>query len=251
MTQDFPSRLSQLLDEAEAGVSPAPPGGEAGGRVSASVSSPTDTPEREPVAAPAGSPGEGGSGTLAGAPLGTGGAGGLMNALLAHPELIRTIPTLIQTLGPLMYREKETASGISGSGQVSASADGIRTGASAPGGSDTDTAKGHAEAASAGTGTTGTVPSGARPLAAHPGRHDRHTPLLRALKPYLSGERRQAVDTVISLCQVWDSLQDAGINLTPLVSAMASAVGTTQTSGMERTPSAATGTGPDVGKGGM
>lgn len=42
---------------------------------------------------------------------------------------------------------------------------------------------------------------------------NRHTPLLRALKPYLAPERRQAAETVLNLLEVWDTLSDMGFSL--------------------------------------
>lgn len=46
---------------------------------------------------------------------------------------------------------------------------------------------------------------------------DRHTALLCALKPYLSSERRQAAEQLISLCRVWGTLQGMGISLPALL----------------------------------
>ena len=42
---------------------------------------------------------------------------------------------------------------------------------------------------------------------------DRHTALLCALKPYLRHERREAVDTLLQLCRVWDVLSKSGISM--------------------------------------
>lgn len=46
---------------------------------------------------------------------------------------------------------------------------------------------------------------------------DRHTALLCAIKPYLSPNRREAAETVIRLCKVWDALEKSGISLTGLL----------------------------------
>ena len=47
---------------------------------------------------------------------------------------------------------------------------------------------------------------------------DRHTALLKALKPYLAPQRRSAVDTLLTLSGLWDSLSGFGIGLpTPAV----------------------------------
>lgn len=47
---------------------------------------------------------------------------------------------------------------------------------------------------------------------AHP-PSDRHTALLRALKPYLSPARRSAVDSLLTLAGVWDALSGMGLRL--------------------------------------
>lgn len=56
------------------------------------------------------------------------------------------------------------------------------------------------------TGSTGAPGGAKRPP-------DRHTALLRALKPYLSPERRQATETVLELLAVWDALSGMGLTL--------------------------------------
>ena len=58
------------------------------------------------------------------------------------------------------------------------------------------------------------------PTATVPHRLDRHTALLCALKPYLSPSRREAAETVIRLCRVWDALERSGISLTGLLRRM-------------------------------
>ncbi len=59
-----------------------------------------------------------------------------------------------------------------------------------------------------------------RSAASVPHRLDRHTALLCALKPYLSPSRREAAETVIRLCRVWDALERSGISLTGLLRRM-------------------------------
>jgi hypothetical protein len=103
-----------------------------------------------------------------------------MGSLLAHPELLQALPTLVSALGPLMRS--------GGSGTASAGGPGGIAAGKAPGGE-------------------------GRPGGGFP--PDRHTPLLKALKPYLGPERRQALETMIQLCQVWDSLQHMGVSLLP------------------------------------
>jgi hypothetical protein len=58
------------------------------------------------------------------------------------------------------------------------------------------------------TGGSGNAPTSAtRPHAV-----DRHTALLCAIKPYLSPQRREAAETVIRLCRVWDALERSGLS---------------------------------------
>lgn len=61
---------------------------------------------------------------------------------------------------------------------------------------------------------------GSAPSATRPHGVDRHTALLCAVKPYLSPTRREAAETVIRLCRVWDALDRAGIPLTGLLSGL-------------------------------
>lgn len=129
---DMPSRLDRLLDEIE--------------------SHPNDSPPVPPPPSP----------PPAGAPDAAG-AAGLLNGLLAHPELLAGLPQLLGAITPLMK-------GLGGAG--------------AP----------------------GSAPGAKRPP-------DRHTALLRALKPYLSPERRQATETVLELLAVWDALSGMGLTL--------------------------------------
>lgn len=49
---------------------------------------------------------------------------------------------------------------------------------------------------------------------------DRHTALLCAIKPYLSDRRRDAAETVIRLCRVWDALEKSGVSLSGLLGGM-------------------------------
>ena len=43
------------------------------------------------------------------------------------------------------------------------------------------------------------------------------TALLCAVKPYLSPQRREAAETVIRICRIWDALERSGISLTGLL----------------------------------
>ena len=70
--------------------------------------------------------------------------------------------------------------------------------------------------ASSSAGSSG----GNRSAASVSHRLDRHTALLCALKPYLSPSRREAAETVIRLCRVWDALERSGISLTGLLRRM-------------------------------
>jgi hypothetical protein len=66
------------------------------------------------------------------------------------------------------------------------------------------------------TGGSGSAPTSAtRPHAV-----DRHTALLCAIKPYLSPQRREAAETVIRLCRVWDALERSGISLSGLLAGL-------------------------------
>lgn len=166
-----------------------------GGNSNSGDNSDRGSSQTPPQADPAASPGSGGNPTGGSAYSPAGGAtgspmNGLMGSLLSHPELLQTIPTLISTLGPMMR--------TGGSGTPGAGIDG-RTGGDAG-------------------GRTGGDPGGKPGGGAHPGggfHPDRHTPLLKAIKPYLGPERRQALEAMIQLCQVWDTLQDLGISLLP------------------------------------
>ena len=62
------------------------------------------------------------------------------------------------------------------------------------------------------SGGTGTAPAATRPHTV-----DRHTALLCAVKPYLSPQRREAAETVIRICRIWDALERSGISLTGLL----------------------------------
>ncbi len=58
------------------------------------------------------------------------------------------------------------------------------------------------------------TPGRGSPAGAGPGpsskRPDRHTALLKALKPYLSPARRSAVETLLSVAGMWDALSGVG-----------------------------------------
>lgn len=71
-----------------------------------------------------------------------------------------------------------------------------------------------------GTMTHGT---GSGQGATRPHTVDRHTALLCAVKPYLSPRRREAAETVIRLCRIWDALERSGISLTGLLGGLGGA----------------------------
>lgn len=112
--------------------------------------------------------------------------GGLPGALLANPAVLSVLPVLAENLAPLM------GAAVSGSG-------GGQNGA--PGDS-----------------------SGQGSGAVRPRFADRHTALLCAIKPYLSPARREAAETVIRLCRVWDALEKSGISLSGLLGSLGGAV---------------------------
>lgn len=68
---------------------------------------------------------------------------------------------------------------------------------------------------------TGGSGSGNAPTSAtRPHAVDRHTALLCAIKPYLSPQRREAAETVIRLCRVWDALERSGLSLSGLLAGL-------------------------------
>ena len=67
---------------------------------------------------------------------------------------------------------------------------------------------------------TGGRGSGGAPSSTRPHAVDRHTALLCAIKPYLSPQRREAAETVIRLCRVWDALERSGISLSGLLAGL-------------------------------
>ena len=69
---------------------------------------------------------------------------------------------------------------------------------------------------------------GSAPNATRPHSIDRHTALLCALKPYLSPHRRDAAETVLRLCRIWDALERSGISLTGLLGSTGNAAPRTE-----------------------
>ena len=69
---------------------------------------------------------------------------------------------------------------------------------------------------------------GSAPNATRPHSIDRHTALLCALKPYLSPHRRDAAETVLRLCRIWDALERSGISLTGLLGSTGNATPRTE-----------------------
>lgn len=123
---------------------------------------------------------------------GTSPLGGLLGGLLSNPALLSALPQLIKGLGGL-----STSSAVAASAPASPAAKV----------SDTDQKP---EAA-----PTQTLPVSV----SRAGSAQHHTALLCALKPYLGSDRRQAVEYMINLCRVWDTLQGMGISLPMLLSA--------------------------------
>lgn len=70
--------------------------------------------------------------------------------------------------------------------------------------------------------------AGSGTSATRPHTVDRHTALLCAVKPYLSPRRRDAAETVIRLCRIWDALERSGISLTGLLAGLDKAFPTGQ-----------------------
>lgn len=114
-------------------------------------------------------------------------SGNLLNGLLSNPALLSALPQLIKGLG-----------GLSHPPTIRATAE---------------------EAASAASQETEEASSASVPTAVRGHGSSGHSAaLLCALKPYLGSDRRQAVDYMISLCRVWDTLQGMGISLPLLLS---------------------------------
>lgn len=80
-------------------------------------------------------------------------------------------------------------------------------------------------------GSTGS--GGGKPREARPVAPDRHTALLCAIKPYLSPRRREAAETVIRLCRIWDALERSGISLSGLLSNLGGAAPAAQETATE------------------
>ena len=115
------------------------------------------------------------------APPATSPMGGLLSGLMSNPALLQALPQLMGSLGPLLG-----------------------------GGKTRDAADTKAVAATQDT-----------PVVKQPHVSvDRHTALLCAVKPYLSRERQQAAEYMISLCRVWSTLQGMGISLPMPTSAL-------------------------------
>lgn len=98
--------------------------------------------------------------------------GNPLGGLLANPELLAKLPSLLGALSPLMKQLGNPPPRAAGG-----------------------TAQGRA----------------------HGGVPDRHRALLRALKPYLSPERRHATETMLELLELWDALSGMGLILPGLM----------------------------------
>lgn len=115
--------------------------------------------------------------------------GSIMSGLLAHPEILTALPTLLQTLGPLLRPRPSDQTAASEGAE-----DGQTDGSAVP--------------ASALPAPRPAPPKGRRPP-------NRHVALLCALKPYLSRERSQAVDMLVQVCRLLDAVQDMGLFAPP------------------------------------
>lgn len=104
--------------------------------------------------------------------------GNPLGGLLANPELLSKLPSLLGALSPLMKQVGSPPPRAGGG-----------------------TAQGRA----------------------HGGVPDRHRALLRALKPYLSPERRHATETLLELLELWDALSGMGISLPGLMGGLQTA----------------------------
>ena len=113
--------------------------------------------------------------------------GNLLSGLISNPALLSALPQLIKG-----------GSGLSQPPTINATAE---------------------EAAPAAAQENEKASSASVPTATHGHGSSGHSAaLLCALKPYLGTDRRQAVDYMINLCRVWDTLQGMGISLPLLLS---------------------------------
>lgn len=117
----------------------------------------------------------------------TSGTPDVLSSLLSNPELLSKLPAIISTVKPIM---EILSSSLASSGATSASSS-VPTFSPSPSASPPK--------------NDGTVPTLASP--SHHRGDDRRAALLCALKPYLSSDRRQAIDYIIKLDRLGDVLK--------------------------------------------
>ncbi len=115
----------------------------------------------------------------------------ILSSLLSNPELLSKLPTIISTVKPIMEMLSSSAAGGGAASAPSSAPSSVPTFSPSPSSSPSD--GNDAVAASA----------------SHPHRRgdDRRAALLCALKPYLSSDRRQAIDYIIKLDRLGDVLK--------------------------------------------
>ena len=111
----------------------------------------------------------------------------ILSSLLSNPELLAKLPAIISTVKPIM----EMLSSSAANGGVAHAPASVPTLSSPQSSSSFD--------------TDGTAATSA--IHAHPRGDDRRAALLCALKPYLSSDRRQAIDYIIKLDRLGDVLK--------------------------------------------
>ncbi len=111
----------------------------------------------------------------------------ILSSLLSNPELLAKLPTIISTVKPIMEMLSSTAA----SGGATSAPSSVPTFSPSPSASPSD--------------GDGTVPASASHH--HRRGDDRRAALLCALKPYLSSDRRQAIDYIIKLDRLGDVLK--------------------------------------------
>ncbi len=133
------------------------------------------------------------------------GSGGI-SQLLQNPEIAAKLPRIMEALAPVMAEMKaEKAAGASApSAAASAAPAAEAPAAEAPAAEAPAPADGAAEAAAAFAG--GAAPAALPASAGKASSASRRMALLRALSPYLSEERQNALDTVMKVSTLLELL---------------------------------------------
>ena len=124
--------------------------------------------------------------------------GGGIPQLLQNPEIAAKLPRIMEALAPVMAEMKAEKAAAAAAETAQAPQNATET-------AETDETAGAAQAAgaSAAAPTVQPAAAGAKATAA-----SRRTALLRALAPYLSAERQNALDTVMKVSALLDLLSE-------------------------------------------